>query len=238
MHAIYSELAEDLKPALIHSKMPASQRRETMTSIQAGASLIIVCVNMLGEGFDLPQLKIAALHDMHKSLAITLQFLGRFVRTGGNDLGSATVIANLADARVDNAIRDLYSEDADWNMVVRTLAEGATQEHIKNVEFFDSFEDIPEEIPLQNILPKMTTVVFRIECASWNPQKASEVISGGKLAAGPSYSQSNNVMWYVTRDDTPVEWGNLRQLRNVNWNLFVFLLGRRTGTTLCKLVKR
>ncbi|WP_346763412.1 hypothetical protein [Escherichia sp. E4694] len=35
---------------------------------------------MLGEGYDLPNLKIAALHDHHKSLAVTLQFIGRFTR--------------------------------------------------------------------------------------------------------------------------------------------------------------
>lgn len=30
-------------------------------------------MNMLGEGFDLPQLKIAVFHDIRKSLPITLQ---------------------------------------------------------------------------------------------------------------------------------------------------------------------
>ena len=34
----------------------------------------IVCVNMFGEGFNLPSLKIAAIHSPHKSLAITLQY--------------------------------------------------------------------------------------------------------------------------------------------------------------------
>lgn len=38
----------------------------------------IICVDMLGEGFDFPNLKIAAIHDPHKSLANTLQFIGRF----------------------------------------------------------------------------------------------------------------------------------------------------------------
>jgi hypothetical protein len=31
---------------------------------------------MLGEGFDMPELKIAAFHDIKKSLAITLQLAG------------------------------------------------------------------------------------------------------------------------------------------------------------------
>ena len=46
---------------------------------------------MLGEGFDLPELKIAAFHDVKKSLPITLQFAGRFTRTSrDNNLGKAS----------------------------------------------------------------------------------------------------------------------------------------------------
>lgn len=51
---------------------------------------IIVCVDMLGEGFDLPELKIAAFHDVKKSLAATLQLAGRFTRTKSN-LGDPTL---------------------------------------------------------------------------------------------------------------------------------------------------
>jgi len=53
----------------------------------------IVCVNMFGEGFNLPNLKIAAVHSPHKSLAITLQFIGRFARTGQANIGGATFLA-------------------------------------------------------------------------------------------------------------------------------------------------
>ena len=52
-------------------------------------SLIAVCVDMLGEGFDLPELKIAAFHDIRKILAVTLQLAGRFMRARPA-LGAAT----------------------------------------------------------------------------------------------------------------------------------------------------
>jgi superfamily II DNA or RNA helicase len=51
---------------------------------------------MLGEGYDLPNLKIAALHDQHKSLAITLQFIGRFTRSSSNTpIGDAQQLQTL-----------------------------------------------------------------------------------------------------------------------------------------------
>ncbi|SUB93759.1 Uncharacterised protein [Porphyromonas macacae] len=51
---------------------------------------------MLGEGFDLPNLKIAAIHDERQSLPITLQFIGRFTRTSYSELGNASFITNIA----------------------------------------------------------------------------------------------------------------------------------------------
>lgn len=62
---------------------------------------MVVCVDMLGEGFDLPTLKIPALHDVKKGLTVTLQLIGRFTRTKfDEDLGDATFVANIADTSV------------------------------------------------------------------------------------------------------------------------------------------
>ena len=58
----------------------AAERRTALDTLHDRQSRVVVCVDMLGEGFDLPQLKVAAIHDLHKSLAVTLQFIGRFAR--------------------------------------------------------------------------------------------------------------------------------------------------------------
>jgi superfamily II DNA or RNA helicase len=54
-----------------------------MAALRSRKSRIVVCVGIVGEGVDLPALKIAALHDAHRSLTVTLQFVGRLTRTGG-----------------------------------------------------------------------------------------------------------------------------------------------------------
>ena len=88
---LYRELAPDLQPVVLHSSNPATDRRAALALVNDRQSRIIVCVNMLGEGFDLPALKVAAIHDAHKSLGVTLQFVGRFARASGLELGDATV---------------------------------------------------------------------------------------------------------------------------------------------------
>lgn len=82
--AIY-ERESDLNPILITSK--EKDKKSILDNIRSGQHKIIVCVDMLGEGFDLPQLKIAAIHDPHKSINILLQFTGRFTRTTEKILG-------------------------------------------------------------------------------------------------------------------------------------------------------
>ncbi|PAC30611.1 hypothetical protein CEJ87_18090 [Caldifermentibacillus hisashii] len=58
-----------------------AKKRKGFQALDDLKSRIVVCVNMFGEGIDIPNLKIAAIHDKYKSLPITLQFIGRFART-------------------------------------------------------------------------------------------------------------------------------------------------------------
>ncbi len=91
---IYQDIAPQQYPVLIHSDMGAEGQRN-LDAVKLRKSRIVVCVNMLGEGFDLPNLKIAAIHDAHKSLAVLLQFTGRFTRSSGNALGTRLLSQTL-----------------------------------------------------------------------------------------------------------------------------------------------
>lgn len=65
---------KEFNPVQLHTGIKSSKEREKIRQmILKGDSKIVVCVDMLGEGFDLPELKIAAFHDIKKSLPVTLQ---------------------------------------------------------------------------------------------------------------------------------------------------------------------
>ena len=108
-HKIYSPLFQEYHPVLIHSGVSPSDRKTRMKELNSGHSRIVVCVDMFGEGIDIPNLKIAAIHEKYKSLPITLQFIGRFARTS-KDLGTATVITNIANDELSESLRDLYAQ--------------------------------------------------------------------------------------------------------------------------------
>lgn len=228
VQAIYQQMAPEHRPILVHSRQGIAARRASMEALHTRASRIVVCVDMLGEGFDLPALKIAALHDMHKSLAITLQFTGRFTRSA-TGIGDATVIANIADANVEQKLQALYAEDSDWNELLRKLSEGATQREVRRSEFIDGFRETNPVISLQNIFPKMSAVVFKTECANWNPEAIVRKFSVGRLYAGPYINQEACTLIVVARDLQPVSWGDIRDLKETFWHLFLLHWDRESG---------
>ncbi len=99
----------------------------------------IVCVNMFGEGFNLPSLKIAAVRrPRHKSLAITLPFIGRFARTGQQNIGGATFLAEPISSGAE--IDELYEAGAIWRDIVQNLGAGRVEAEMQTREVLDSFE--------------------------------------------------------------------------------------------------
>jgi superfamily II DNA or RNA helicase len=111
---------QELNPVLIHSKI--KDKKNTLENIKRKHHKIIVCVDMLGEGFDLPELKIAAIHDQHCTPAVTLQFIGRLTRVN-KKLGTAKFVANIANQKMDAQMSALYEESADWSAVIRDVSE-------------------------------------------------------------------------------------------------------------------
>lgn len=217
---IYRTASASHEVVLIHSDIAEDERREALRKLRAREARVVICVDMLGEGFDLPSLKIAALHDMHKSLTITLQFTGRFTRTS-ESIGDATIVANVADPKVEECLRELYAEDADWNAILRRLSEGATGRQIRRSDFIEGFTDKPEEVPLQNIFPKMSTVTYRTTCRTWRPDRAGNRLGNAKIYAGPTINAAEKVMLFVTHETEAVPWGEVKGLQNSTWHLYL-----------------
>ena len=189
---IYQRAFPDFKPVTIHSKVPAHRIGKSAYGIATRQSRILICVDMFGEGFDLPQLKIAALHDKHKSLAITLQFVGRFTRDFPTDVGDAKVVANIADEAISNALRNLYAEDADWNFLLKMLSDAATGRARKRNEILGGFTGVLEDNSLASAVPAYERGRVPDYLRQWNPMKVADVVSGTRLHAGPIVNPGAN----------------------------------------------
>ncbi|CCF85236.1 Type III restriction protein res subunit (fragment) [Nitrolancea hollandica Lb] len=182
---------------------------------------------MLGEGFDLPELKIAAIHDTHKSLGVTLQFVGRFARTNGSNLGRATVVVGRPDGEFDPQLRRLYSEDADWNRVINDLSAGAISREQDVNDFEAAFGALPEEVSIRSLLPKMSTVIYRVPSNVWNPQAVRDVYGEDRLLTEIiAVNERDGVAWFVRENRMMVDWGEIRTVEEITHDLFVLYFDR------------
>lgn len=218
---IYSRY-EEFNPVQIHTGLTTGVREEARQNILSKKSKIVVCVDMLGEGFDLPELKIAAFHDVKKSLPTTLQLVGRFTRTGAN-IGEPTFIANAGDVKVNEELQMLYSQDADWNTLLGQSSEKANLEQEELWEFLDGFQNVPKEIPLQNIRPALSTIVFKTQCEHWNPENFKEGIDGIDRLEHlyHSVNPQKNAMFIITARKSPIDWAKLKDVYDWTWELNV-----------------
>lgn len=219
---LYEDLAPDLRPVLLHSAHSQREQRAALELIRTRQSRIIVCVNMLGEGFDLPALKIAAIHDAHRSLGVTLQFVGRFARSGDATPGGATVVVGRPGGAVDPILRRLYAEDADWNRLIRDLSEGAVGEVTDVSDFEAAFGSLPDEIAVRSLLPKMSTVAYRTRTQDWDVARIKEIYPEDRLLTVPiAVNERDHVAWFVTETRSPVRWAELQTVEEVAYDLYV-----------------
>lgn len=216
---------EGLNSACIHSGLSSTIKKDIKNKLLKGEIDIIVCVDMLGEGFDYPYLKIAAFHDIKKSLPITLQLAGRFTRTKQDEeLGNATFIANILNVDVKEELGLLYAEDSDWNYLLPRFSEQKTQEEINKKRFFDSFTAFKEKkIPISDLKPTHSTVIFENHTKKWLPFKFRDGLEDKESINEifEDISSTDNVLVFIIERKTYIDWGNIRDIGNTNWDLFV-----------------
>jgi superfamily II DNA or RNA helicase len=227
LHQLYTAIHPQYRPVIVHSQQPLRERRENLAALRRFESRVIVCVDMLGEGFDLPELKIAALHDHHKSIAVTIQFVGRFTRQDST-LGDATVIANTGVDDVDRSLAKLYAEDADWNALVEALSSAKIERQIRRAEMFKGFTGDLNDIPLQTLEPKMNAVVYRTSCESWDPFQAEELYDAGSYL-GMKINPHQRVAIFVTRAEEQARWTTAQHAINVTWDLHMLHWDQASG---------
>lgn len=76
--ALYKE--HGLKVEVLHSYLSTDERDKIEAGLRAGITDVVVQVNILGEGYDLPTLSVAAVFRPYRSLSPYIQFVGRILR--------------------------------------------------------------------------------------------------------------------------------------------------------------
>ncbi|MGW5841075.1 DEAD/DEAH box helicase [Methylorubrum extorquens] len=216
---LYSERLPEYPSALVHSKMSPKERADVLEDLRERRIRVVVCVDMLGEGFDLPRLKIAGLHDRQASETITLQFIGRFTRSQ-KGLGEATVIATVSLKDPREWLNALYREDADWNHLLQLRSAYKTERQRRREAFYIGLDNRFDHIPEEAIAPRLSTFVFRTKCDRWEPHALTKLERGKILVVeDPVVQPELSLVMMVTRHEDKLRWARVISPTNVVYNL-------------------
>lgn len=206
-------------PVIITSRVKAADKREALIKIRNCESKIVVCVDMFGEGIDIPNLKIAALHDKYKSLPITLQFIGRFARSK-KDLGAAKVVANIADVAIMDSLKELYEKDADWNKLLPIKSEKSIQDKLTLQELISGFDNNESDIDLKQIRPKVSMKAYIYKKSiDWTPDEWVNVLD--ESICRSYINNTDKIMVLVEPFSSHQAWTTQRNIKSLNWNFYV-----------------
>lgn len=221
-----------LRLSVVHSGQSHRAVKRVLEDMENGALDGVICVNMMGEGFNFPKLKIAAVHTPHKSLEVTLQFIGRFARTNAPNIGEAKFIAVLSEIEIER--KRLFDEGAVWQEIIPALSYGriASEIHIREVlqEFRapNASDTDFEDLSLYSLYPRSHVKIYDAT-GPVDLTAISDTIRGVENVCYRNVNEEGSVLILITRGIGRPKWSEGDDITNVNHDLFVLFHDRETN---------
>lgn len=219
----YSNWFPNERIILVHSKV--KDKKNIIDRIKNGGYDIIVCVDMFKEGFDYPDLKIAAVHGVHKSLAVLLQFIGRFTRKE-EGLGDASFVVNYAEEKMSVELENLFREGSGWEHVIKEIADAKKAEaesllsFLQGCEPYSGFDSPDITLNPKLVYPALSFVCYKCKKVDWI--KFKEAFNLRKYALSQPYiNTTENIFYFTTQKREKTKWARIKEIRNQEWDLVV-----------------
>lgn len=217
----------------VDSKLSKRRQDDCERRLVSGELDGIVCVDMFGEGYDFPKLKVAALHAPHRSLVPTIQFIGRFARVDPST-GRGTLIAPTSRMRTSTSA--LLREGVE---IARLIDEAALAELAGD----QAEREILERLPVRRVAESDYDAVsplalqlyahVRVFRCERPPDFAlfGETV-GRELRVMKQWgSDDGTVALLLTLDENPPNWATSDVLVNIRHDAFLFVY--RQASRLC-----
>ena len=225
----YSETTK-LRLEVLHSGHSARRLNRAIEKLTARELDGVVCVNMMGEGFDFPNLKIAGLHAPHRSLAVTLQFIGRFARVGDETIGRARFFAIAEEIEGETA--KLFREDAIWEELIvnlaeaRVTAESEARARIAGIAPASVADQSLEDLSLHSLRPSQHVKVYQV------PDDVEPDLTADLELPRPFETvyrradEEESVAIFIGREQQKPPWSDQLQLGRTEYELIVVYYDR------------
>jgi superfamily II DNA or RNA helicase len=164
LRTAYASAGIDLR--LLHNRIPQDEQHTLIEGIRGGGIQAVGVVAMLGEGFDLPSLRLLAYHDKHRSLAPTMQLLGRLARTHP-EFPQRSALVTVKDADVfpelKGAVRALYEEDETWADVLPGIIDDEVEVEQRDRTFIEALPPSTSELHIEFVHPLKRCIIYEVD---------------------------------------------------------------------------
>lgn len=211
----------------------ADDYKRITSDLADGTLRAVAVVGMLGEGYDLPRLRIVAYHDKHKSMPATVQLVGRLARVS-EEFPQESVLVTVNDTDVypelKSVVQRLYEEDADWATVLPGIVDAEVNAERESRKFVDELELREGELDPVSLHPMPTPTVLEIESATWTPldddHALPEALHVGQVVAGARIltalvADGGSMIVLVTRRRSVPKWSADLGVENVEYGITV-----------------
>ncbi len=212
---------------MINSQHSQKTVQSILKDLREGKIDGVIAVDIMNEGVDIPNLKIAAIHSAYRSLSILLQFIGRFARTG-QKIGDAKFIAAPQDVTI-NAI-DLYREDKKWQEIIPQLYDSTIQQEVKLRDAIYSFNAIEiDGVTLDEKIARLSLFEFKLkkhvkvyQIKNTVNLQADLKPKGWSIVKKDFSSELSCVVFLIKRIEKP-NWATTNILSNTEYQLIVIV---------------
>jgi hypothetical protein len=184
----------------------------------------LISVGMLGEGLDLPVLRVAVMHRPHQSFPVTLQFIGRICRATGSEGATAKLLAIPED--VQEHTRGLYELDANWAKLIPNLSDAAVGREQARRRF--TAELVPSrhanKVSVHTLRPSFAVTVYQVEGDTLDLSPDPELPANIELFQSEHSVSHGDQEWRVliTRSAGRPVWTTSESLLEVRYGLLVY----------------
>jgi superfamily II DNA or RNA helicase len=187
--------AREAPLTLLHSRLSGGRQEEIVEGLRNSDVQRVGVVGMLGEGFDLPAIRLIAYHDKHRSLPATVQMIGRLARVDpAYPQPSHLITVNDADVypELKAALKELYDEDSDWATVLPKILDEEIENEQADREFLESLPSSMNEVDPAHLKPLKRAFVYEVP-ADWLASFLTAIPPG--LALGARFGGGGTVLY-------------------------------------------
>lgn len=218
---LYEE--QGLHLAIVTSARSLATNREAIQKAREGGCDGLIAVGMLGEGLDLPVLRIAVMHKPHQSFPVTLQFIGRICRMSG-EFGSTGRLLAIPDD-VQSQTRHLYDLDANWAKLIPGLADAAVAREQERRRFVrDNWEETGltgGEVSVHSLRPFYAVAVYQIQSEGLDITKELD-FGPGKALIESFVSRNGKWRIVITQSLSRPTWTTSQAILDRTYDLHIY----------------